>query len=144
MVISKNLFRRVVLCSACIVAACDQSAQASRTSAASPDSTPVAALEDVTTVPTHVRADLVENSAAVMSAQYPGVLYSVNDSGNEPVLFALDTVGADRGTWRIVGAANVDWEAASIGPCSDDVRPRCIYIGDVGDNQGFHKSHVIY
>ncbi|HEX4683912.1 MAG TPA: hypothetical protein VH277_14430 [Gemmatimonadaceae bacterium] len=141
---TRNLFRRLMLCSVCITAACDESAQASRAPAASREIAEALALADVTTVPTHVRADLVENSAAVMSAQYPGVLYSVNDSGNDPVLFALDTLGADRGTWRVTGAANVDWEAASVGPCRDDARPRCIYIGDVGDNQGFHRSHVIY
>jgi len=101
-------------------------------------------LRDIVTVPTRARPDLVENSAAVMSAQYPGVLYTVNDSGNEPLLFALDTTGADRGVWRIAGATNVDWEAASIGRCANDARPRCVYIGDVGDNESFHSSRTIY
>jgi len=72
------------------------------------------------------------------------VMYTVNDSGNEPLLFALDTTGVDRGVWRVVGARDIDWEAASIGPCKSDPRPRCIYIGDVGDNLATHPSRVIY
>jgi hypothetical protein len=144
MVIFKNLFRGIALCLACAIAGCDEDAPASREAESPPQAVATRALADVTTVPTRVRADLVENSAAVMSAQFPGVLYTVNDSGNEPLLYALDTLGNDRGAWRIEGAANVDWEAASIGPCAADMRPRCVYIGDVGDNQGFHSSHVIY
>ena len=149
MVIPKNLFRRLPTCLACGLAAyalgaCDEDAQARRASDSSSQTVTAAALSDVTTVPTRVRPDLVENSAAVMSRQFPGVLYTVNDSGNEPLLYALDTLGNDRGAWHVTGAANVDWEAASIGPCPGDARPRCLYIGDVGDNQGFHSTHVIY
>lgn len=144
MVILKNLFRGVSMCLACALAGCDEDAQASRTSDDAPRAIAAAALTDMKTVPTRVRPDLVENSAAVMSRQFSGVLYTVNDSGNEPLLYALDTLGNDRGAWHVAGAANVDWEAASIGPCRDDPRPRCLYIGDVGDNEGFHSSHVIY
>jgi hypothetical protein len=46
--------------------------------------------------------------------------------------------------WRIANATDIDWEAASIGPCQDDRRPRCIYIGDVGDNRAAYSSRVIY
>lgn len=101
-------------------------------------------LTDIVAVAVRSRPELVENSAAVMSAQFPGVMYTVNDSGNEPLLFALDTTGTDRGVWRVVGATDIDWEAASIGPCKGDPRPRCIYIGDVGDNHASHSSRVIY
>ena len=133
-----------MLAAACIFGACDEDAPASRASDGSLQTAVAAALTDITTVSTHARPDLVENSAAVMSRQFPGVLYTVNDSGNEPLLYALDTLGTDRGAWHVTGAANVDWEAASIGPCRGDARPRCLYIGDVGDNQGFHAAHVIY
>lgn len=104
------------------------------------------------------RPFLVENSAAALSRTQPGVFFTINDSGNDPVLFALDTTGADRGVWRVNGATNRDWEAASIGPCAapraaaattDTARalaPRdeCVYIGDVGDNEGKRPSRVIY
>jgi hypothetical protein len=147
MVMLRNLFRAAMPCLGAALAACDASAHdshAPHAGDASSRGVAARALADVVTVPTHARPDLVENSAAVMSQQFAGVLYTLNDSGNEPLLFALDTLGRDRGVWRISGAANVDWEAASIGPCRDDARPRCVYIGDVGDNSSLRHSHVIY
>ncbi|MGH7616830.1 MAG: hypothetical protein ACREPM_06345 [Gemmatimonadaceae bacterium] len=89
-------------------------------------------------------AELVENSAAAMSTSQPGVLFSVNDSGNEPLLFALDTTGANRGVWRVLGATNVDWESAAVAPCSTRDGASCVYIGDTGDNHGKHPFRVIY
>jgi hypothetical protein len=98
------------------------------------------------------RPQLVENSAAAQSFEQPGVVFTINDSGNDPLLFALDTSGADRGVWRVHGATNVDWEAASVGPCrgSGTIMPavampnECVYIGDTGDNREAHASRVIY
>jgi len=104
------------------------------------------------------RPELVEASGATLSASQSGVVFTINDSGNQPVLFALDTTGADRGAWRVTGARNVDWEAASAGPCGqrapagsvDTTRPAagapnaCVYIGDVGDNDAKRASRVIY
>ena len=94
-------------------------------------------------VPIHTR-ELPENSAAAMSRTQPGVLFTINDSGNEPVLFAIDTTGAPRGAWRVNGARNVDWEAASIGPCAPDGAPACVYIGDTGDNDDVRTTVSIY
>jgi hypothetical protein len=99
------------------------------------------------TIPLHARPELRENSAAVMSEAQPGVFFTINDSGNEPVLFALDTTGADRGAWRVTGARNGDWEAASLGPCdaaSPEPPRRCLYIGDTGDNALARASVSIY
>jgi len=119
------------------------------------DSMGVAPLNALT-IPLDARAELVENSAATLSHVQPGVFFTVNDSGNDPVLFALDTTGADRGAWRVAGARNADWEAASVGPCgpttpaagagvADTAQPNeCVYIGDVGDNDAARASRVIY
>ena len=88
--------------------------------------------------------DLVENSAAAMSLMQPGVFFTINDSGNEPLLFALDTTNRDRGVWRVTNASNSDWEAASVGPCVPGGDSSCVYIGDVGDNEATHRSRKIY
>ena len=88
-----------------------------------------------------MRSDLVESSGAAMSSTQPGVLFTINDSGNEPLLFAVDTTGAMRGTWRVQNAQNVDWEAVSIGPCGT---VSCVYIGDVGDNLETIPVRAIY
>lgn len=99
----------------------------------------------ITPVPLHARPALLENSAAVMSRRNPGVLYSMNDSDNEPLVFALDTTGADRGVWRVTNATNIDWEAGALGPCGADQHvPSCLYIGDVGDNDAVYSSRTIY
>ena len=90
------------------------------------------------------RPILVENSGAAISHTQPGVFFTINDSGNEPILFALDTTGADRGVWRVNGATNRDWEAVSVGPCLPGKAEACVYIGDVGDNEGERPSRVIY
>jgi hypothetical protein len=76
-----------------------------------------------------------------MSRRQPGVFFSINDSGNDALIFGLDTTGADRGNWRVVGARNVDWEAAAIGPCAAG---SCLYVGDTGDNDAVYKSRTIY
>jgi hypothetical protein len=98
----------------------------------------------------HARPELIEGSAATLSHTQPGVVFTINDSGSEPLLFALDTTGADRGVWRIGGARNLDWEAASVGPCgvrADSAAPppnECVYIGDTGDNGATRTSRDLY
>ena len=112
---------------------------------------------DVGRIPLRTRRELVESSAAAASAAQPGIIFTINDSGGEPVLFAFDTAGFDRGAWRVAGARNVDWEAASVGPCArgdtaarDTAAraragpPSCVYIGDVGDNPQRRPTSAIY
>ena len=65
----------------------------------------------------------------------PGIIFGLNDSGHEPLLFAFDSTGRSRGVWRVNGARNLDWEAAASGPCEAGSDRRCLYIGDVGDNE---------
>lgn len=99
----------------------------------------------ISPVPLHARPALLENSVAVMSRRNPGVFYSMNDSDNEPLVFALDTTGGDRGVWRVTNATNIDWESGSLGPCGAS-RPAasCLYIGDTGDNDAVYPSRAIY
>lgn len=104
-------------------------------------------------ITTHGRPDLVESSAAAMSVEQPGIFFTINDSGNEPLLFAMDTTGADRGAWRVEGARNLDWESASIGRCAtfgaaraagDSSLAGCVYVGDTGDNEAKRAVRTIY
>lgn len=81
-----------------------------------------------------IASDANENSAAAASFAHPGVVFTINDSGHDPELFAFDTTGADRGRWRIEGAVNRDWEALAVGRCAPGRDEWCVYIGDVGDN----------
>jgi len=99
-------------------------------------------------IPLQARPELVENSAATLSLSQPGVFFTINDSENDPLLFAFDSTGADRGAWRVAGVANVDWEAASAGPCAaptaGSARRTCVYIGEVGDNEAKRPTRAIY
>lgn len=103
-----------------------------------------------TMIRVQARRELVENSAAALSATQPGVVFTVNDANNDALLFALDTTGADRGMWRVAGTRNIDWEATSTGPCAPREAadatpvPPCVYIGDVGDNDEKRPTRVIY
>jgi hypothetical protein len=83
-----------------------------------------------------------EASALVASQQFPGIYWTLNDSGNTPVIFAFDEDGAPRGSFRVTGAANVDWEAIGIGP--DDDGGFALYIGDIGDNDQLRHDPVVY
>lgn len=134
---------------ACLVAALGAATAckpAIRESNSSPADSLGALPTDVSTIPVKGRSDLVESSSATMTPSQPGIIFTINDSGNEPILFALDSTGAVRGTWRIANASDVDWESSSHGKC---LRPTaanvsCIFIGDAGDNQVRRNNVVIY
>jgi hypothetical protein len=101
-------------------------------------------------IPVRAHPDLVESSAAVASPGQPGIIFTINDSGHEPRLFALDTAGNARGAWTLAGATNVDWEAMAAGPCAapgdsaGDTARACLYIGDVGDNSERRRERAVY
>jgi hypothetical protein len=147
--LSKPVVRRTrtgALILAAALAACDRSANGDtgRGAYADTDSMGVGP-SAVSTVPLHARPGLLENSVAVMSRSQPGVFYSMNDSDNEPLVFALDTTGHDRGLWRVTNATNIDWESASLGPCGAAQRATtCLYIGDTGDNESVYPTRAIY
>lgn len=84
---------------------------------------------------------LTESSGVAASGRFPGVLWSHNDAGNDPLVFATDTSGADLGAFRVTKAKNVDWEDVALAPCG---AASCLYLADTGDNQGDRRSAVIY
>jgi hypothetical protein len=84
---------------------------------------------------------LVESSGVATSALVAGVLWSHNDSGDGPFLYATDSAGHDLGRVRVTGARAVDWEELAAGPCVV-VPGRCLYVGDIGDN-GRRRDHVV-
>jgi len=86
-------------------------------------------------------AAVEETSGLALGRRTPGVLWTHNDSGNEPVLFALDTAGVLLGQVRVTGAGLVDWEDLGAGPCEAGT---CLFIADIGDNLGLRDSVTIY
>lgn len=84
---------------------------------------------------------LTESSGVVVSRSQPGILWSFNDSGNAPEIFATDTIGSDLGRFTVPYSWNKDWEAMTTGPCGPVT---CLYIGDIGDNKENRASVTIY
>jgi len=82
-----------------------------------------------------------ESSGVAASRRVPGLLWTQNDSGNPPFVFATDTTGASRGTFGLRGAQNEDWEDISLGPCG---KLTCLYLADTGDNRERRPFATVY
>jgi hypothetical protein len=90
---------------------------------------------------------LVESSGVAVSRAHPGVLWTHNDSGDGPYLYATDLRGTDRGALLVPGAQAIDWEDMSLGPCpvAFPIQSRpCLYLADTGDNLEFRPFATIY
>ena len=72
-----------------------------------------------------------ELSGLVASARHPGVLWALSDSGNAPVLVALDAATCSVRGLATVPAANTDWEGLASGTRKG--KP-VLFIGDTGNN----------
>jgi hypothetical protein len=82
-----------------------------------------------------------ESSGVVESPARPGVFWTHNDSDGRARIFAVDGEGSLRGTVRVTGARNRDWEDLAAGPCGGG---HCLYIADVGDNLERRTDPAIY
>ena len=84
-------------------------------------------------------ARIPESSALAVSTREPGLLYTVNDSGSDPVVYVLArATGAVVGTATLGGVEPVDPEALAIGA---DER---LYVADIGDNDGVRDTVALY
>jgi hypothetical protein len=86
---------------------------------------------------------LDESSGVAVSSTHRGLLWTHNDSGDGPYVYATDVSGTDRGAVHIRRARAVDWEDITLGPCPTG-RGGCLYIADTGDNDLSRRSVVIY
>jgi hypothetical protein len=82
-------------------------------------------------------ADLDELSGLAVSPRTPGVLWAVEDSGNDAAVFALDATGAEVARLD-VDARNIDWEDVSSGADG------ALYVGDIGDNLRVRDAVTVY
>lgn len=84
-----------------------------------------------------------EASGIVASRNNPDVLWTHNDSGNDPTIYAISTSGETLGEWVVAGATNRDWEDIAIGPGPEE-GINYLYVGDIGDNQAVRAGLDIY
>jgi hypothetical protein len=96
-----------------------------------PDSTGKSKMELVFQLP----AELIESSGLIY---FHDEFWSFNDSGGEPILYAIDPLtGKILRRVTITNATNIDWEEVT----QDE---KYIYIGDFGNNYGDRKDLKIY
>jgi hypothetical protein len=82
-----------------------------------------------------------ETSGIAVSHRTPGMIWTHNDSGGEPVLFALNADGSLRGKVRVAGVTNYDWEEMT----SFELDGKAWLIAaDIGDNYAARKDCVLH
>lgn len=84
---------------------------------------------------------LKEISGLVVSRKNPGVFWVHNDSGDVPVLYALDQSMSIQSMITVNGAKHIDWE--DITHATIDQK-NYLFIGDIGDNRALRKSITVY
>ena len=100
---------------------------------------PAACTEVATQIPL---PDVVpETSGVAVGRRDSAVLWTHNDSGGDPALYAVTLDGALLGTVAVTGAANVDWEDIEIAACGAG---SCLYVADVGDNSEDRDDIVVF
>jgi hypothetical protein len=82
-----------------------------------------------------------ESSGLASSGLNREVIWTHNDSGNGPELFAVDRNGEDLGVFQVTGANNRDWE--DLASFRWEGRS-CLLAADVGDNGRSRKSCTLY
>jgi hypothetical protein len=87
---------------------------------------------------------IVEASGLAASRLNPGVLYTHNDSGGRPEVFAIDGANGHRlATLTLSGADANDWEDMAVGP-GPEPGASYLYVGDIGDNGGDRVRIEVY
>lgn len=99
---------------------------------------------DWTLLGTITEPAIVESSGLAASRRSAGVLWTVNDSGHDPVLYAIAEQGHLVGATVVSGAENVDWEDLALGPSVAAGTPDALYLADVGDNSLVRDEIVLY
>jgi len=74
---------------------------------------------------------LDESSGLAASNIHPNVVWSMNDSGSDPVLFAMTLDGRDLGTWPVAVEQAIDWESMDAFMWQGK---SYLVVGDTGDN----------
>ena len=84
-----------------------------------------------------------ESSGLAASRRNPGLLWTHNDSDDDPIVYCLDLQGRSCGAWKVTGAEAFDWEDVAAGPGPRAGEPY-LYVGDIGDNIDQRSEIVVY
>jgi hypothetical protein len=85
---------------------------------------------------------ITESSGLANSPCQPEVLWTHNDSGGGPFIFAINKKGEHLATLHVLKAQNRDWEDLAI---REEAPGECyIYVGDIGNNRKTNQIFTIY
>jgi hypothetical protein len=106
-----------------------------------PGCTPPPPVAKVTQMATLAPAVIDESSGLAASRRTSGMLWTHNDSDGQPVIYAIGTDGGLRGTVKLEGVKNIDWEDM----VSFELDGRAwLLVADIGDNNGHRKDCALY
>jgi len=89
------------------------------------------------------RGEIHEASGLAAGVRNEGLLWTHNDSGDVPRVFALLPTGQVLASYRLRGAKAWDWEDIAVGGDGHGGGPY-IYAGDIGDNRSVRPYVVVY
>lgn len=81
---------------------------------------------------------IIESSGLALSTYDRPVMFTHNDSGDSPRIFAISSTGSTRATLTLTGARRGDFEDIAAG------RGHSIWAGDIGDNARHRASVHVY
>ncbi|MDR7086017.1 hypothetical protein J2X11_000856 [Aeromicrobium panaciterrae] len=82
---------------------------------------------------------ITESSGLAVSRSYDGIVYTINDSGNDPLIFAIELkTGRTVGVTRVEGGTLSDTEALAIDS------EGTLWVADTGDNLERRKDAALY
>ena len=84
---------------------------------------------------------LEETSGLAFSLKRPKLVYQINDSGNDPILYRTRLDGSIESSLKLDKVGRHDFESISLVKCGDK---NCIYIFDTGDNLHLRTTYSIY
>lgn len=90
-----------------------------------------------------VEPRLAEASGLAASISNPGLLWTLNDSGNPAEVFLIDTLGQIKMVCRLMNIVNRDWEDIVLGPGPDTTK-NYLYVADIGDNAAVYPTKILY
>jgi hypothetical protein len=140
-----------VLCTLALAAGCsggsvtdeDPLAEPPPSTGAAGATTPAGGYQPATVLGTLTDPGIGESSGLAASRRNPGMLWTHNDSGDEPLVYCLDLKAAPCGVWRVTGAEAWDWEDMAAGPGPRAGEPY-LYLGDIGDNLDQRTEIIVY
>lgn len=83
-----------------------------------------------------------ESSGLAASRTMPGLLWTINDSGDAPMLYLTDETGAALGRWLVDAAENRDWE--DVAATTSDAGDGLLVVADSGVHGEFGIANVLY